>query len=135
MVPISLVYQGSLRCLAEHGPSRATLITDAPVDNHGKGQSFSPTDLVATALGVCMATVMGIVAQRDGIVIEGATARVEKHMHPQPPRRIGRIVVAFTMPAAIAPADRDKLERAAHSCPVALSIHPDIQQVISFTYA
>lgn len=134
MVPFSVVYQGDLRCLAEHGPSQAMLITDAPVDNQGKGASFSPTDLVAAGLGVCMATVMGIVARRDGLRIDGASARVEKHMRPDPPRRIGRIVVAFTMPAALAPADREKLERAALSCPVALSIHPDIVQDVSFTY-
>ncbi len=133
-VAFTLAYQGDLRCMARHEPSGTTLITDAPLDNQGRGESFSPTDLVATGLGVCMFTIMGIVARRDGIALAGASARVEKHMTSTPPRRIERIVVRFTLPATIPVSDRDKLERAARTCPVALSLHPDSVQDVAFTY-
>ena len=134
-VTFSLSYHGDLRCEARHEPSGTTLITDAPLDNQGRGESFSPTDLVATGLGVCMFTIMGIVAKRDGIALAGATARVEKHMTSTPPRRIERIVVRFALPATIPAEDRAKLERAAHTCPVALSLHPDVVQDVAFAYA
>jgi putative redox protein len=134
MVTIEIAYQGKLRCQAVHGPSRTVLVTDAPVDNHGRGESFSPTDLVATALGVCMATVMGIVAERDGIPLADAAVHVEKHMTTTPPRRIARLVVAFAMPAGISGSQRGKLEHAARTCPVKLSIHPEIEVDLSFTY-
>jgi putative redox protein len=133
MVTINIAYQGDLRCQAVHGPSSTTVITDAPVDNHGKGESFSPTDLVATGLGACMMTIMGIVAKRDGIALEGATVKVEKIMTTALPRRIAKLVVAFTLPAGITPDQKTKLERAAHTCPVALSLHPDI--VVEATFA
>lgn len=134
MVAFDIVYQGKLRCQAVHGPSGTTLITDAPVDNHGRGESFSPTDLIATGLGTCMATVMGIVAKRDAIPFDDARVRVEKHMTAAPPRRIARLVVAFTMPAGLSTEQRAKLEKAAHTCPVALSIHPDIAVELTFAY-
>ena len=134
MVPINLVYRGDLRCHATHGPSGSTLISDAPVDNHGKGESFSPTDLVATGLGACMMTIMGIVAKRDGIALEGATIAVEKHMTAAPPRRIAKLAAVFGMPAGISADNRAKLERAAHTCPVALSLHPDITVDARFSY-
>jgi len=134
MVPFTLTYRGALRCELTHGPSKATLITDAPVDNHGKGESFSPTDLVASGLGVCMATVMGITATREGVALEGLTAQIEKHMTSAPPRRIARIVVRFAMPKAIPEAKRPILEKAAHTCPVALSLHPEVVQEVSFGY-
>jgi len=134
MVAIDLAYAGNLRCKATHGPSGTTLITDAPVDNHGRGESFSPTDLVATALGGCMMTIMGIVAKRDGIALEGVKVHVEKIMTPAPPRRIAKLVIAFTMPAGLNAEDRAKLERAAHTCPVSLSLHPDVVQDVTFTY-
>ncbi len=98
MVTISVVYQGDLRTQASHGPSHSTLVTDAPVDNQGKGASFSPTDLVATALATCMLTTMGIVAKRHGWVLDGATATVEKHMVADPERRIGRLPVTIRVP-------------------------------------
>ncbi len=135
MVPISLTYRGDLRCEAVHGPSKVALTTDAPVDNNGRGESFSPTDLVATALGACLTTVMGIVAKRDGVGLDGLSVSIEKHMTAQPPRRIARIVVAVSMPKGLAADYRAKLERAAHTCPVALSLHPDVVQEIRFTYA
>src|SRR5215469_5824866 len=93
MVKIEIAYQGQLHCDAVHGPSGAKLSTDAPKDNHGKGESFSPTDLVATALGTCMLTVMGIVAQRHDISLQGATVSVVKDMATAPARRIGRLTV------------------------------------------
>lgn len=134
MVPISVVYLGGLRCRAQHGPSKVELVTDAPVDNKGRGESFSPSDLVATGLGVCMSTIMGIAAEAHQVAIEGMTVRVEKHMTTTPPRKIAKIVVAFGMPKGIAKDKRPVLEKAAHSCPVALSIHPEIVQEVSFQY-
>jgi uncharacterized OsmC-like protein len=133
MVPISISYTGDLRCAAEHGPSRSRLITDAPVDNQGKGDAFSPTDLVATGLATCMTTLMGIVARRDGLRLEGLTAAVEKHMTSAPPRRIAKVVIRFAMPAGLPVARRASLEQAARTCPVGLSLHPEV--VIDATFA
>jgi putative redox protein len=126
VVEIEVVYEGGLHTECRHGPSVALLATDAPVDNHGKGEAFSPTDLVATGLGTCMLTVMGIVAERHGWPLAGAVARVEKHMVDEPVRRIGRLVVDLSFPAAIPETARRPLMRAAHGCPVKQSLHPDI---------
>lgn len=134
MPRFSLRYDGDLRVHAVHDPSGTALFTDAPVDNHGRGQSYSPTDLVATGLGACMFTIMGIHAQKAGWPLTGATVAVEKHMTTQPPRRIARLVLRFSLPAAIPQAARAQLEQAAHTCPVALSIHPDIRVEASFAY-
>src|SRR5436190_3798228 len=101
-VEIDVVYQGELRCVAKHGPSKTELTTDAPVDNHGKGESFSPTDLVATALGSCILTTMGIVAQRHNIDLTGTRVHVVKEMVQQPIRRIGALPVKLVFPAAVA---------------------------------
>lgn len=137
-VEIAIAYQGSLRCQATHGPSSSQLVTDAPTDNHGKGEAFSPTDLVATALGTCMMTVMGIVAERNGFDLSGMTARVTKEMITQPVRRIGKLPVVISLPAAqaakLTEVDRQKLETAAHHCPVHHSLHPDIEAPISFCW-
>jgi putative redox protein len=133
-VTFSTIYQGDLRTEIVHGPSGTRILTDAPVDNHGKGEAFSPTDLVSAALGSCMMTIMGIVAKRDGIIIEGSTIVVDKHMTSELPRKIAKISVRFRMVPGIAAADRAKLERAAHTCPVALSLHPDVVQDVSFTW-
>jgi putative redox protein len=135
MVPITVTYLGDLRCEAVHGPSGTRLITDAPVDNQGKGESFSPTDLLATAYATCMTTIMGIVAKRDGITLSGVRVDVEKHMSATPPRRVARLVLRFAMPAALTAEQRAKLEKAAHSCPVALSVSPDVFIEASFSYA
>jgi putative redox protein len=135
MVSISITYEGGLRTTAVHGPSGATLVTDAPVDNHGKGEAFSPTDLAATSLGACMATVMGIVAERKGIDLKGLTVSVGKTMTPSPPRRIARLDVILTMPIPVDHPDRGLLEATAKSCPVHLSLHPEVEQVIEFRYA
>jgi putative redox protein len=134
MVEITAVYEGQLHCTAAHGPSRTTLATDAPKDNMGRGESFSPTDLMATALGTCILTTMAIVGNRQNIDIAGATVRVEKHMTTSGPRRIARLPVEVRMPRALSPEDQQRLEHAAHACPVHKSLHPDIEAPISFTW-
>ena len=118
MVTIVMDYQGGLRCQAAHTPSKTRLTTDAPVDNQGKGESFSPTDLVATALGTCMLTTMGIVARKNGWSMEGASATVVKEMVADPARRIGRLRVSLKLPTQLEPDAREALERAARTCPV-----------------
>jgi uncharacterized OsmC-like protein len=134
MVKLKSTYAGGLRCRAEHGPSGATLVTDAPVDNHGKGESFSPTDLVATALGACMMTIMGIVAERHGIDLTGTTAETEKVMTPAPPRRIASLRTRITIPLPADHPQRAVLEQAAHTCPVHKSLHPEIDAPIEFVW-
>ena len=134
MVNIQVEYQGELHCKATHGPSGAQFTTDAPKDNQGRGESFSPTDLVATALGSCMLTVMGIAARTLHIDVSGATATVEKEMTTTSPRRIERLKVNIHVPHALSADDKEKLVRAAHTCPVHKSLHPDVQVPIEFTY-
>jgi len=134
MVIIRVEYQGDLHCKATHGPSGVELTTDAPKDNQGRGESFSPTDLVATALGTCMLTIMGINARTLNIDISGATATVEKEMTAAPPRRIRRLRVKICVPHKLGSEDKEKLERAAHTCPVHRSLHPDVQVPIEFTW-
>src|SRR5258706_10843964 len=109
MVEIPPVYNGQPRTTATHGPSGGTLITDAPKDNMGKGEAFSPTDLVATALATCILTTMGIVAQRNNLDIAGATAKVTKEMVTTPIRRIGRLAVTIRMPKALSDEDQKRL--------------------------
>ena len=133
MVQIDVEYQGGLRCQARHGPSGCELLTDAPVDNHGKGESFSPTDLVATALATCMATIMGIFAERSGIDLSGMSMRVEKEMRSEP-RRIGALSLVLHLPARLPEEQRKKLETAARACPVGLSLHPEIALDVRFLY-
>ena len=138
MVAIDIEYQGQLHCVARHEPSGARLQTDAPVDNHGRGEAFSSTDLVAAALGTCMATVMGIVADKRGWSLDGMRLRVHKHMVSKPERRVARLEVQFAFPvevaAALGPPDRKILERAAETCPVRLSILPAIEVPIDFAW-
>ena len=134
-VEISTVYRGTLRCEAQHGPSSQTLVTDAPVDNHGKGESFSPTDLVATALATCMITIMAIAAQKRGIDIEGATVEIEKHMVKDPHRRIGALPATITIPVSVDELTRTALEEAALSCPVMKSVEPRIEKPVHFVWA
>jgi len=135
-VEIDIVYQGNLHCQATHGPSGSTLVTDAPVDNGGKGEVFSPTDLVATALGSCLLTIMGLVAKRNGLNVDGVSAHVTKEMAAAPVRRIGKLLCVVTVPnsAGISAEDRTKLEKGALACPVAQSLHPDTQVQIEFRY-
>jgi putative redox protein len=137
-VECDVAYLGELRCEAKHGPSSVRIVTDAPVDNHGRGESFSPTDLVGAALGTCLLTIVGIVAQRHGWNVEGVRAHVTKEMIQQPVRRIGRLAVRITFPApaaaALGPDDRSRLETAARKCPVHQSLHPEIDAPIDFIY-
>jgi putative redox protein len=128
-VEMDIIYQGKLHCEAKHQPSGATIITDAPVDIGGKGEAFSPTDLVGVALGTCMVTSMATFAQRHNIELQGATVHVEKIMTATPPRRIDELKIVLTFPQSknLSLADRTKLERAASACPVGLSLHPDVK--------
>lgn len=127
-------YAGNLRTEATHVASGNIIQTDAPKDNHGRGEAFSPTDLVSTALGSCMMTVMGIVAARHELDLVNSEFAIVKHMSTDTPRRIAQIDVTLTLPAALAPEDRALLERTARTCPVALSLHPDIKQNVMFEY-
>ncbi len=134
MVPQQISYLGELRCQSQHGPSGVTLITDAPTDNQGKGESFSPTDLVVTALATCVVTTAGILAQREGVQLEGTKVYAEKHMSTDSPRRIVRIVLKFDMPTGIPASFRPKFETISRQCPVQQSLHPDIVKDITITY-
>jgi len=134
MVQIDITYQGGLRCQAVHGPSGQRLLTDAPKDNHGKGEFFSPTDLVATALGTCMATIMGIVAERENVDLMGMKITVTKEMASAPHRRIGKLTTRIVMPCTLTEQQRAKFERAAHLCPVHESLRPDIEMPVEFVY-
>ena len=135
MVAITMRYEGELRCLAEHGPSGSKITTDAPVDNHGKGEAFSPTDLVGAALGTCIMTIMGIVADRHGLELRGMSARTEKVMTTEGLRRIKSLRTVLTIPLPADHPNRQILENAAHACPVHKSLHPDIDATIEFVWA
>jgi putative redox protein len=134
MATIHSIYKGNLRTSASHLASGNTIISDAPVDNNGRGEAFSPTDLVCAALGSCMMTIMGIVANRSNINIDGTEIETTKIMAPDP-RRIVEIILTFKMPSNNY-TDKEKamLENAARTCPVALSLHPDIKQSVTFQY-
>lgn len=135
MITSKVTYLGELRTEATHLQSNTTIHTDAPKDNHGKGEMFSPTDLVATALASCMISIMGIVAMRDGITsVDGATAVVTKIMYTES-RRIGEIHIKITFPENNY-SDKEKkiYEHAAYTCPVAKSLHPDLKQMIEFVW-
>jgi len=110
------------------------VVTDAPTDNHGKGEAFSPTDLVATSLGACMLTIMGIQAEKDEVDLRGMKVHVVKEMTEKPRRRIGKITLRFTLPEGHTLTDKQitKLKRAANHCPVHGSIHPDVELDLSF---
>ena len=135
MVEQQIVYEGKLHCKATHGPSSAVLTTDAPKDNMGQGASFSPTDLVATALATCMLTTMGIVAQRNNIDMTGATARVIKDMVSAPARRVGTLTCEITVPTVLNDEQQTRLREAALHCPVKISLHPDVQIPVTFKWA
>jgi len=122
MTWIDSTYLGELRCRSSHGPSGTALDTDAPLDNQGKGERFSPTDLVATALSTCLLTIMGIVAERHGWSLEGCSARVEKTMTTAAPRRIALLTVWVTLPERLDQQQRAVLQRAAEGCPVKRSL-------------
>ncbi|MVN76288.1 OsmC family peroxiredoxin [Hymenobacter sp. HMF4947] len=128
-------YEGHLRTEATHTASGTIIQTDAPVDNHGRGEAFSPTDLVGTALGTCILTTMAIVAERHQVDLVGSTFTMEKIMSSDAPRRIAQLTVELHLPAALSPANRALMERTAHTCPVALSLNPEIKQEVRFVYA
>ena len=134
MVAIEMEYEGDLHCKAVHGPSGTELSTDAPKDNQGRGESFSPTDLVATALGTCMLSIMGILARTLNLDIKGTTATVEKEMTTAPPRRIAKLTVKIHVPHTLSVEEQEKFVRAAHTCPVHKSLHPDVEMPIEFTW-
>lgn len=131
----TIVYLGQLRTAATHVQSNTTIETDAPTDNQGKGERFSPTDLLATALGSCMMTIMGIKARDLQIELNGTTLSIQKHMVADP-RRVGAVDVVFDFPSTLRLNEKEKqiLENAARTCPVAKSIHPEIQQKIVFNW-
>ncbi|MFC6996267.1 OsmC family protein [Rufibacter roseus] len=135
MSSMMLRYTGQLRTQGTHLASGNTVVTDAPVDNNGRGEAYSPTDLVCSALGSCMMTIMGIVADRNAIDLTDMTMAITKRMAAEP-RRISEIVLEVQMPARqFSDKERSMLENAARTCPVALSLHPDIQQTLLFHYA
>jgi putative redox protein len=135
MAHIKVNYLGELRTEAEHLKSKEKIITDAPPDNNGKGEAFSPSDLVCSSLASCMITIMGMVAQRENLDIKGLSAEVTKVMVANP-RKISEIKIDFFMPGNVSLSEKQKelLKRAAHTCPVALSIHPEIKQIVSFNF-
>ena len=129
----SITYLGNLRTEATHLQSGEKIITDAPLDNKGRGEAFSPTDLLATSLGNCMLTVMGIAAQEKGINMEGTTCSIKKVMAADP-RRVSEVHTQITFPHLYSDKDRAILEHTAKTCPVLLSLHPDIKKIIEFQY-
>lgn len=132
MVQIDITYTGNLKCSAVHKPSGTTLISAAPKDNQGDGSSFSPTDLLATSLGTCMMTLMGIAARKHEIDLEGTTIRVEKNMSDTPPRRVAKLVVTISVNKVVAPEFHQRLENAAMTCPVHKSLSHEMQIPVTF---
>ena len=129
-----IIYKNNLRTEAQHVASGQKIITDAPLDNNGKGEAFSPTDLVATALASCMITIMAIAAEKNGIDISETSASVKKIMGTNP-RTISDVVINITMSKDLALKDRKRLEKAALACPVHKSLHPDMNKEITFSYS
>ena len=128
-----IIYKNNLRTEAQHIASGQKIITDAPLDNNGKGEAFSPTDLVATALASCMITIMAIAAEKNGINISETSASVKKIMGTNP-RTISNVVIEITMSKDLDLKDRKRLEKAALACPVHKSLHPDMNKEITFSY-
>ena len=126
-------YAGNKKTILTHLPSGVEFATAAPLDNQGDGSSFSPTDMVAGALGACMLTLIAIVGERDGLDVSGTHFRVEKHMQASP-RRIGRLPISVHLPVGLNTEARAKLERAALTCPVHHSLHPEIEIPVEFCY-
>lgn len=132
MGKIQIAYEGHLRTKALHVESGAVIKTDAPKDNMGKGEMFSPTDLLAVSLGTCVLTLMGIVADKLKVDLTGMRATVEKEMVSTPARRIGKVVVHVYCPTIFEPQITIKLEQAGAGCPVHHSLHPDLKQEFTF---
>ena len=134
MTTAKVTYQGDLRTQSIHLQSNNQIITDAPTDNHGKGEAFSPTDLLVSSLGSCMLTIMGIKADSMDLDISGTTAEVTKIMAAEP-RRVSEVHIEIQFQQSFDERTQKVLEQAALNCPVAKSVHPDIQQVVNFHYA
>lgn len=130
----SIIYKGNLRCEAEHLQSKSTIETDAPTDNQGKGERFSPTDLLSVSLATCMLTTMGIKAADLNVNMDNAKADVTKHMGSDP-RRVAKIEVSVSLPKNIDEKERLILERSGNNCPVAKSVHPDIELVLKYDWS
>jgi putative redox protein len=134
MITIETLYSGGLRTEVKHLQSSVTLTTDAPVDNKGRGESFSPTDLLAASLGSCMLTIIGITADTQGFNIDGTRIKITKVMAANP-RRVSEIHISFQFPGNnYTEKQREVIQRSALTCPVALSIHPDIKQMVEFNF-
>ena len=134
MANMKAVYLGDLRVECTHVASGTTLVTDAPVDNNGKGEAFSPTDLCATALAACCMTIIGIYGRTHDVDVTGTSIDIVKTMSADP-RRIGKIEIIFDMPdREYSPRQKAAIERCAHTCPVHLSLHPDVAQVFTFNW-
>jgi putative redox protein len=133
MVEISGIYEGEKHCALTHGPSKNIIHTDAPLDNNGRGESFSPTDLLAASLGSCMMTVMGIYADKNAIDLKGSTFKMVKEMQASP-RKISSITIELNLPAHLSESERSTLEKVADTCPVKLSLHPDVKIPLKFNY-
>ena len=133
MVRMSATYMGEKHCEIKHEPSGSMIETDAPRDNQGRGERFSPTDLVGAALGSCILTTMAIMAEKNGISFVGASAGFSKEMNAQP-RQIQRLPVEVRMPKGLSPEDRKRLEAAARACPVHRSLNAEIEAPITFVY-
>lgn len=134
MVKISGTYEGELHCTARHEPSGTQLDTDAPRDNQGRGESFSPTDLVATAFATCIATTMALMARKHGHTLGNLRYEVTKEMTAVPPRAIARLAATFWLPASARLVPAGELERAAHGCPVHRSLAPEVVKDIAFIW-
>ena len=132
MVSITFSYLGDLHCEATHGPSGTVIDTDAPKDNQGKGEAFSPTDLLATSLATCALTTMALVARRFDLDLTGATASIEKHMSAEAPRRVAALPLTLSIPVLPSDEAREQLEAAALGCPVMRSLHPEVVKPMTF---
>ncbi|AZI67112.1 OsmC family peroxiredoxin [Kaistella daneshvariae] len=133
MATSKVIYSGDLRCESEHLQSGTIIYTDAPTDNHGKGEAFSPTDLCATSLAQCMLTTIAILGKDRGISIDGSYAEVQKNMNPKP-RIIAEIVCDVHMKGNFDDDQKNFIEETAYNCPVALSLSSDLKKTINFTY-
>lgn len=133
MPTAKISYVGELRTVCIHLQSGTEILTDAPTDNHGKGEAFSPTDLVATALGSCMVSIMGIKSRDLDIELKDSTISITKIMQAEP-RKIAKIEVVLNMSIATSDKNKTILERAAMTCPVLLSLHPDIEKEVTFNW-
>lgn len=133
MVEMRAVYIGDKHCELTHSPSGTQIETDAPKDNGGKGAAFSPTDLMGASYASCALTTMAIIAEREGIPFGKSSAKVIKEMSSSP-RKVARLPIEITMPLGLKPEHRKRLEEIARNCPVALSLHPEIERSIQFIY-